>query len=193
MGPFHISLVELAVAVLLVNYLIEPFSVLCHELGHATAALRVSSGPVLVEVGHGRTATTLVFERLTVKFSPALHRRGSHHRGICRWQGATATPRDRMRVALAGPIATALLIPFYVLGAYMTRNSPAWVEAVFVLSAVACLIGLLFNLDPRPESLLGSIPTGIQKRDGIKARTAYRQSRDPNHRNRRPGPNEWSS
>ncbi len=190
MGPFHLTIVELVFAGLIATVVFEPISTLIHELGHAFGALRVTSQPVRVEVGREALRFTLIVERLTVMWSPIPKK--TNPRGVCYWQSQTASPRQEMWVTLAGPIATALLIVPYGLAAYLTRNAAAWIQAVFVLSSLYCLINVATNLDTRKTALLGKAPPNPERLDGSKALSAYRRSRDRAGASKT-GPNEWSS
>ncbi len=51
MGPGHVSPLNLLIAFMLAELVVRPFATLIHELAHATVALRVAPGPVIVLVG----------------------------------------------------------------------------------------------------------------------------------------------
>jgi hypothetical protein len=172
-GPFHIGLGGFLVALLLGEFVVAPVSTLAHELGHAAAALKAAPGKVTVVVGRKSTAIGIEFERLMIWWSP-IPARGVSFSGICIWNGSTATPRGRLSVALRGPLVTALLIPIYAAAAMLTKNSATWIPATFGLSAFACFISCLINLDPRrtPDEVKASF-----RRDGPQALAAYRAMR----------------
>jgi hypothetical protein len=87
-----------------------PLLTLAHEMGHAAVALRVSPGRVIVHVGRPATGFEVHFERLKVCWSP-IPSRGVQFRGVCVWEGRTASARAWLAVSLAGPLVTASLIP----------------------------------------------------------------------------------
>lgn len=172
-GPFHIGLVNFLVALMLAEFVISPLSTLAHELGHARAALRAAPGKVTIVVGRKTAAVGIFFERFGIWWSP-IPARGVSFRGICIWNARLATSRGRLAVAMRGPIVTALLIPLYAAAAVATRTSPAWIPATFGLSAFACFVGCLVNLDPR---ITAEEKKGSLRRDGPQALAAYRAMR----------------
>lgn len=172
-GPFHIGLGNFLVALMLTEFVVSPLSTLAHELGHARAALRAAPGKVTIVVGRKSAALGIFFERLGIWWSP-IPARGVSFRGICIWNARLATPRGRLSVALRGPLVTALLIPVYAAAAAVTRTSPAWIPATFGLSAFACFVGCLVNLDPRISAEEKNVSL---RRDGPQALAAYRAMR----------------
>jgi hypothetical protein len=173
-GPFHIGLGNFLLALLLAEFVLTPISTLIHELGHATIALKATpkGTRVTVVVGKKTAALGIVFERLTIWWSP-IPASGVSFRGICIWQGHLASHRDRLKMALAGPLMTALLIPVYVAAAVVTRTSVTWIPATFGLAAFGCFASLLMNADPRTTKAELSSRVSI-KRDGPQALAAYR-------------------
>jgi hypothetical protein len=160
-------------ALVLAEFVVSPLSTLAHELGHARAALRAAPGKVTIVVGRKSAAVGVFFDRLGIWWSP-IPARGVSFRGVCIWNARLASPRGRFSVALRGPIVTALLIPVYAAAALATRNSPAWIPATFGLSAFACFIGCLVNLDPRTTA---QEHKATFRRDGPQALAAYRAMR----------------
>jgi hypothetical protein len=158
---------------MLAEFVVSPLSTLAHELGHARAALHAAPGKVTIVVGRKSAAVGIFFERLGIWWSP-IPARGVSFRGICFWNARLASPRGHLTVALQGPVVTALLIPTYAAGAVVTRTSPAWIPATFGLSAFACFIGCLVNLDPR---ITAEEKKGSLRRDGPQALAAYRAMR----------------
>jgi hypothetical protein len=175
MGRLHLSPGELVLAFLLAVYVVNQFSVLAHELGHAIVALRSTSGKVTVVVGRQSAALGIVFERLTIWWSP-IPARGVPFAGICLCDVRQATPRAQLIMMLAGPAVTALLIPAYVYAAILTaRSSPGLIPATFACAAFACFVSCLWNLDPRQtEAEKGA---RLFRRDGPQALAAYRRMR----------------
>lgn len=172
-GPFHIGLANALIALLLAEFVVAPFSTLAHELGHAAAALKAAPGKVTVVIGRKSSAIGIVFERLTIRWSP-VPARGVRFLGVCIWSARLATPRGRLSVALRGPLITALLIPVYAAAAVLTKASPPWVSATFGLSACACFLSCLINLDPRRTA--DEVKSSF-RRDGPQALAAYRAMR----------------
>ena len=172
-GPFHIGLGNFLVALVLAEFVVSPLSTLAHELGHAGAALREAPGKVTIVVGRKSAAFGIFFERLGIWWSP-IPARGVSFRGVCIWNARLATPRGRLSVALRGPLVTALLIPIYAAAAVATRTLPVWIPATFGLSAFACFVGCLVNLDPRRTT--EEKKTSL-RRDGPQALAAFREMR----------------
>jgi hypothetical protein len=175
-GQLHIGEGNVIVALVLLEFVLGPISTLLHELGHARVALRASppDSKVTVVVGRRSMAFGVVFERLTIWWSP-IPARGVFFRGVCVWDSRPASHRDRLRVSLAGPAVTALLIPTYVAAAIATASAPAWVPATFWLGALSCFVSCLVNLDPRTTAEERAART--LRRDGPRALAAYRAMR----------------
>ncbi len=192
MIPLHPTTLEFYVALVVVLVVLEPISVLCHELGHAAVALRFTKGPVLADVGFGELCLSVAFERLTIKFRPRVYGQG-FRRGFCRYGAREAGPKGRMYVALAGPLATGVLALLYVALAFLTGAAPAWIQTSFALAAFACFVSFLINLDPRETAILGSVSPFQGNRDGPRARAAYRQWRSLGAVSSQTGQREWSS
>lgn len=172
-GPVHISLLDWCVALVAAEFVVAPLATLAHELGHAWVALRLTSGRVIVHVGRPSMALGVDFERLMIRWSP-VPARGVEFRGVCIWDAASATPRDRFQVTIAGPLVTVSLIPLFVLGAFASAGGPDWIPATFGLSALGAFISCLVNLDPRPANATERAAPGRSRRDGPKAIAAYR-------------------
>jgi hypothetical protein len=175
-GPFHIGIRDVMLALAVAEFVIGPLSTLAHELGHARMALRASPGRVIVVVGRHSAGLKIIFERLQISLSP-VPAQGVGFHGICIWDSRRATPRERLRVSIAGPIVTAALIPAYAFLAVLTADAPAWIEATFVLSASSCVVSCLFNLDPRPANAAERAAPSKSRRDGPRALNAYRAMR----------------
>ncbi len=175
MGRLHLSPGELALAFLLAQFILAPLSTLVHELGHAVVALRSIPGKVTVVVGRQSAALGIVFERLTIWWSP-IPARGVSFAGICLCDLRQATPRARLCLLLAGPTVTALLIPIYVYATFLTaRSSPGLIPATFACAAFSCFVSCLWNLDPRQTKVEKDAST--IRRDGPQALAAYRAMR----------------
>lgn len=180
MGPGHISPLNWLIAFIVAEFVVRPLATLIHELGHAVVALRVAPGPVVVVVGRPSTAFQILFERLKIAWSPfpmqpsLLHpRRG----GYCRFDQRRVGPRDRMLVGLAGPAATALLIPIFIWATVESAGMPQWIPAAWGLSALGAFISVAYNLDPRPANDSERTSPNEPMRDGPRTLAAYREWR----------------
>jgi hypothetical protein len=174
-GHFHMSLGDFLLAMVLAGLVLNPISILAHELGHAFFALRYSEDKVIVVVGRQTAAVGISFERLTIWWSP-IPTRGVTFAGLCIWNGRRAPAQGHFRVSLAGPVVTALLIPVYIYLAALTLDwSSKLVPATLAFEALNCLAICLFILDPREtkEEKEGR----RRRRDGPKAFAAYRAMR----------------
>jgi len=177
MGPGHISALNWLIALLVAEFVVKPFATLIHELAHATVALRVAPGHVVVVVGRPDTTIQIHFERLKLWWSPVPMRHnwlGLKPGGVCKCDIRNATPRDQLLVALAGPLATALLIPVFIWATVECAGMPQWIPATWGLSALGAVISCLFNLDPRPTSDSERSGHNWIWRDGPRALAAYR-------------------
>jgi hypothetical protein len=82
---------------------LRPLGTLLHEAGHALAALRLTDGPVLMEIGQGRARAG---RRVGPRFGIAIcERPGKGGRVLC---APARTKRDTATIAAAGPAATLL-------------------------------------------------------------------------------------
>jgi hypothetical protein len=180
MGPGHISALNWLIALLVAEFAVKPLATLIHELGHAVVALRVAPGPVVVVVGRPSTAFQVLFEHLKVMWSP-LPMRSSWLRpspgGYCKFDQRGVDPRDRMLVGLAGPAATALLVPIFIWATFECAGMPQWIPVVWGLSALGACISLAYNLDPRPANTSERTAATGSMRDGPRALAAYREWR----------------
>jgi hypothetical protein len=163
------------VAFLAAEFLVRPFALLLHELGHASTALRAGEGPVLVSVGRPSSAVEIHFDRLKICFSPMPLGRRLLRPGIggyCKWDPVGVSPRNRLLVYLAGPLVTALLVLAFVGATIATRDMPGWIPAPFGIGAFTTLLRMILGLDPRPRGADG------QLRDGGLAAASYRDWRE---------------
>ncbi len=180
MGPGHLSPLNLLIAFILAELVVKPVATLVHELAHATVALRIAPGPVIVLVGKPDNAVQILFKRLKISWSPIPLRRqwlGFRPAGYCKWSAVEATSRDRLLVSLAGPLATALLIPLFIWATVEYAGMSQWIPATWGICALDALISCLFNLDPRPANDAERAGANRIKRDGPQALAAYREWR----------------
>jgi hypothetical protein len=161
-------------------FLVKPLVTLVHELGHAAVALRVSSGIVVMLVGKPSTAFQVLFERLKVIWSPVPERLTLSLRpaGVCRYDQANVKPRDKTLVTLAGPLATALLIPVFIWATVECAGMSQWIPATWGLSALGAFVSCLYNLDPRPANDAERAALDKPRRGGPKALAVYRAWRN---------------
>jgi hypothetical protein len=176
MGPGNISLLNWVIALTLAELLVRPVITLIHELGHAVVALTVSPGPVIVHVGRPSAAIGVLWGRLTVHWSP-VPAQGVRSRGICVWGGQDASDLRRLAVSLAGPVATALLIPVFILATVECADLPQWIPATWGLSALGAFISCLVNFDPRSTKDAKQPASLAPRGDGPMALAAYRRWR----------------
>ena len=173
MGPAGISPADWVVGFLLAAFVVMPFAILAHELGHAALALRAGPGPVTIQVGRPPSWFELEFERLTIRWSP-LPMRGVPFAGVCVWNPKGADPGAVFAIAVAGPLVTALLVPVFVLAAFAFVGSAPWITATWGMSAFCCFTSLLINADPRPANDAERANPRAARRDGPRAWASYR-------------------
>ena len=178
MDPVAIGPAGWLIGFLVAAFVVMPFATLAHELGHAAVALRVRPGPVTIQVGRPPSWFELVFERLTIRWSP-LPMRGVPFAGLCLWRAERASPGTLFAIVLAGPLVTALLISVFILAAVACEGSASWITATWALSAFCCFTSFLINADPRPANEAERVNPRAARRDGPLARAAYRAWRDP--------------
>jgi hypothetical protein len=156
------------VVLVTLEFVVQPVSTLIHELGHAAVARRVTNGPVSVAVGRGPYLRFAV-DRVQVNFS-FLPSRGVLFRGVCRFDPAGVSWRNRARLALAGPAATFVELCLAVaIAARIWGDAGALARNMIALAALGLLISLVMNLIPRTT---GPIPN-----DGAQARAALKNDR----------------
>jgi hypothetical protein len=173
MLPGGISPANLFIGFLAAMFLVMPIITLVHELAHAVVALRVSSDRVLVLVGGQPAPVRINGRRLQINWSP-LPMRGVRGAGVCIWQDESSSPSSRLAVAVAGPFATALLIPLFLFLMVKSIGMPDWVPATWGVSALIAFISVLFNADPRPANAAERAGHNIVVRDGPRALAAFR-------------------
>jgi hypothetical protein len=151
--------------VVLWGLVLSPVLVLIHELGHATVVLARTEGLVRVEVGrqpaplHGR------FGRLVLAVSPIPARSGVGGRALAY---ARMPARDRIAVALAGPLAQAAASLAVLLVALDVHSTALAIVAVLSFSLPAV------NLMPFTRA--------GQRSDGLQAADAVRELRSAHTR-----------
>jgi hypothetical protein len=148
-GHPHISLGTFLLAAVLGEFVLNPLSVLAHELGHAMVALKSSQDKVTVVVGRRSAAIGIVSERLAIWWSP-IPTRGLIFDGHCIWNVGQASPREWLWAVLAGPSVNVVLIPIYTYLFFLTDDpsSPRVISGVFFIGAASCIINCLINLNP---------------------------------------------
>jgi hypothetical protein len=169
-GP---TLIDHAVAVVLVVAVLLPILTLLHELGHAVVALRVSEGPVHVQVGRPPAQLRFRIGRLQVSFSP-LPARGMPFAGLCLFQRTSRSVVRELVLLLAGPAMSALAAVALAAAAVISlRSAPLWLTLTLVYGAIQALIAFLYNIDPRPATKSERARAAV-RRDGPKALRCYR-------------------
>jgi hypothetical protein len=172
-GLFDLQVVEGVLGYFVASALIMPFATLVHELGHALFALRFSNEPVLVQVGRPPAMVTLVGERLKVGWS-MLPSRNVGFSGLTVWDDSESTDLEHVVVALAGPLATALLIPLFIWASIVSIGSPYLLTATLVGAVANCVLSVFVSLNPWSRR-----GPGGHSSDGRHAVRTYRAWRGP--------------
>jgi hypothetical protein len=139
-------------------FIVMPFVVLVHELGHAVPALFLSRRPVDVQVGAAGPALHVRYRSLRLK----LHLGGSDDgaAGLARWQNAELSAVSRVFVSLGGPAGSAA--GALATGALLARTS-SLLHTVLLAATLFGWLMCVVNLLP--------FRTGKQRRpsDGLTA------------------------
>jgi hypothetical protein len=169
-GP---AIVDHIVAIVLVVTVLVPVLTLVHELGHGVAALRVSEGPVHVQVGRPPAQLEFRLGRIIVSFS-ALPSRGGPFAGLCLFQRTSRSVLGELVLLLAGPamsiLAAGLLAALAVVA---VTSAPWWVTLTLTYGALQAFVAFLYNIDPRPASKAERARAEV-RRDGPKVLRCYR-------------------
>ncbi|HTX30789.1 MAG TPA: hypothetical protein VMD09_05355 [Solirubrobacteraceae bacterium] len=165
-GP--VTQVQLVVLLLLLEFVVYPVSTLIHELGHAAVARRVTREPVSVVVGRAPYATFALDQvRVNFSFLPSC---GVSYRGVCRFNPAGVSSRNRARIALAGPAATLVeLCIAAAIGARVWDQASLFGRNLVAFILLGLVASLVVNLIPRNS---GPIPN-----DGAQALAALKHDR----------------
>jgi hypothetical protein len=173
---------------LVLGFVIYPFSVLVHELGHALAVTWLGKRSARLVVGRPPWFEVRI-GRLDLRFSP-LPTRGVTFNGICLYEPTGLSWRSLGWITLAGPLATLLeLIAVLGTSPVLWHVGPL-VRALVILTAGALLVSLVGNLSgERVRAGHGKAVVG--QRDGWIARQAFalhRKGAPPPRRTSTPGP-----
>jgi hypothetical protein len=118
-----------------------------HELGHAVVARRLLPGTVRVTVGHGEARWEFALRGIDFQLSPV--HPFAVPAGVCSYDGSSASARDEVAVALAGPAATlaGLVLTVVVLGQTGgLLHTIAWVAVLGeTLGLCVCLAPITLN------------------------------------------------
>lgn len=140
-----------------------PLVTLVHELGHGWAAMALTTGPVGVDVGSQRGATTVSAGRLTVSVS------FTGLGGICRFDASRLSRRRAVAVVLAGPAANVVLAAVLTFAALAVSGVGHW-----LLLDLAAISALQFLGNLIPGHALGGLNHG-RANDGLRAWSLVRR------------------
>ncbi len=171
-GYLHLTTVDIVVGFLIAALLLRPFMTLAHELGHAFVALRITTGPVLVQVGRQSPMVEVVGERLRIRFSMLPAKGGVSWRGFCASREGESTYLELCGEALAGPAVTALWGAAFFLAVVKSKGGPGWITATCLFCCAEAVVSLLENLKPRRAK-----GEGWLRQDGAWALECIRQWR----------------
>jgi hypothetical protein len=172
-GP--LSLEHLIVLVLVAEFVINPFSTLLHELGHALAVTRLGRRTARVVVGRGPWLE-MAAGRIHLRFS-LLPARGVTFGGICVYESAGLPWRTLGLIALAGPLATLFELVGLLALAPALWQLGALARGLLILTAGGLVASLLGNLS-RERLVAGGDRAVVAQPDGWKARRAFALHRE---------------
>ena len=159
---------QFLIMLLVLEFVVQPVSTLIHELGHAAAARRVSTGLVSVTVGRG-PFLSFAIDRVRVNFS-FLPSRGVMIRGVCTSDVRGVSWRDRAVIALAGPAATSVeLLVGIGIAAGLWAHAGLLARNLILLSLLGLACSVVVNLVPHK--------VGIIANDGAQAVAALQRHR----------------
>lgn len=135
-----------------------PIVLLVHELGHALAALALTRGPVVVQIGR-RALVTPRLGRLTLALGP-----GGLQGGAC-WHLAPDTRRAEAAIAACGPLASLIAAAAAAVACVALDPPRAGVLALAALAVLGALDGL-GNLWPALHPARRTVSGAAQESDG---------------------------
>ena len=153
--------------------LLVALEILVHELAHAVAALRLTSGPVHVHVGRYPGLVRLRFGRLHLQFH-VLAARGVSWSGICIFQ-PTVWPRQEAWIAALGPLASLLwalacAVSLRVWG----HDFDPLTRVIVAIAAVLAAANAVYN---GAGALLPAVAADRPQADGAQVRWAIKADR----------------
>jgi hypothetical protein len=168
-----ISIADGVVAFTLSVIVVLPILALVHELGHALAALSVSSGDAEIHVGRPVAPLRFRLGRIRVNFS-LVPPQGFPFTGSCVYQRASRSPLRELVFLLAGPIISLLVAALLAgLAVLLMHSEPQWLALTFTCGSLQGLAAFLYNVDPRRATKSEKERLTL-RRDGPRARHCYR-------------------
>jgi hypothetical protein len=157
-----------ALALMLLSTTVVPFVVLIHEAGHALVAFGLRRRVVELVVGDDAPLLTMRVGGFRLRLGAISGKGGAA--GLIRYDGARASPRATLAIALGGPLAS-------LAGAAATGAAAVWVWpdllsvffALATLAGLTCCVGTLRVRGDGPASWS----------DGVWVRAAWRVIRSP--------------
>lgn len=164
------------VAFLLVLFFIYPLEVLLHELGHAIAALALTSGPVTIRMGDWRRDTH-IFERRWGRLTLRWYR-------LPGWVGSyvgenirEVSPRNRILIALSGPLMSLLIAVVAYATMFNLESGAFWWDVAQTIGNFA-MLSFLFTIIPMRYPALWGAYEGMRS-DGATIVEQIRRMRQP--------------
>jgi hypothetical protein len=150
-------------------YVLAPLEVLCHELGHAHAALRAGRRPT-VRVGRQPAPLQRRFRHLDLHFNPRLNLSGGSLGGTCEWDSRGLTVAQLRRILSAGPHVSATVGVVCGLLAYLLAGVPLLFWSL-AFTSVASLGDAAVNLLPITGATINSDGAEMAKLQGLSPAT----------------------
>jgi hypothetical protein len=141
------SLIDVPLALALLEFVVQPVSSLIHELGHGVVACRLGGAPASIMVGRGPWMR-FSLGKIRINFS-LMPTRGVMIRGVCRYHAKDLSWRSRALVSLAGPTATLIeLLGGLALARLIWPGVGTFGRNLIVLSLLGLIGSLIVNLLP---------------------------------------------
>lgn len=160
--------------ILIVNFIATPINILLHELGHASAALMLSSEPVHIDLALQPQSKIfdIKFGRLRISFS---WRNLFFHSGLTHYSGVTSIWFHRI-IILSGILVNALVLILTLKFGARYANSRLSACILFGI-ALNCVILIISNLWPR----VARIGKESYETDGLLLLNSFKRNQNPWH------------
>ena len=167
--------IDVYILILAVWFLLRPFFVLVHEMGHAVAVLWLTGRKPTVEVGLPPWLWTWSTRRMDFKIQPWMPLRWAP--GRCAWDGTAVAPQKRLWISLAGPTASLLLLLLFIATSLLLQGNLIRFQPVSNLAALLALFSLMITLVPWHYPAWTGHPAGTPS-DGMNAKKHWAQIRN---------------
>lgn len=150
---------DVAIAALIVGFVVEPLLVFAHEMGHALAARAVGVKVARIRVGSGATVAYFRFAGFDVAWSR------HPYSGACELGGDGVDRRAMAILAAAGPLTSLALGAALGILATVAHGGPSFLHYTVVLAAASSALMGIGNAVPFRD-VPASLPGSMSEEDG---------------------------